>query len=337
MTTALSVRHAVVHFPDGSSERCDLAPSLFREESEFTRPVAAGDRVRVETERGRSRIVEVLPRRGWLSRLRGGKEQVIVANVDQVLVVGSAAWPRFRPRLSDRLIVAAERARFEPVVVINKIDLVEDRAALEERLAVYRGMGYLALATSTTTGEGVDVLRERLRGRITAAAGPSGVGKSSLLNAIDPTLQVKTAPISDRWGKGVHTTVKSTFHPLAGGGWYVDTPGMRSFAVAGLDPADLAVFFRDLAPFVDACRFNSCTHDHEPECAVKTAVVQGKASLDRYRSYLRILRGDKGAPVDGDDEEDEDLDDEAEDSGAGDGGGEDDRASPSGAPSDPRP
>lgn len=311
LALSVSVRHAKVSFDDGTVARCDLAPSLFAADCAFTRPAAAGDRVRTVVDRGRRVVVGVLPRRGYLSRLRGDREQILVANLDRVVIVGAAAHPRFRPRLVDRVIVAAERARFEPVVVINKIDLAEDRAPFEAKVALYRGLGYPALLASVTTGEGVAELRALLRGVRSCAVGPSGVGKSSLLNAVEPGLGVRTAPVSDRWGKGVHTTTGTTLHPLSFGGFFADTPGVRNFAVAGLLPSEVAVFFRDFQPFIDACRFNSCTHDHEPECAVRRAVVEGGLSFERYESYLRIARGDADPPEEGD--EDDDEEDGAED------------------------
>lgn len=308
---ALSVgrRHVEVAFDDGATGRCEIAPSLFDPELPEVRPVVAGDRVRVARDRGRDVVTATLPRAGLLARSRGRGEQGIVANLDQVVVVGAAAEPRFRPRLVDRMIVATERARFEPVVVINKIDRAKDRARFEAAVARYAAIGLRALLTSATTGEGVEALRDLLRGRKSAAAGPSGVGKSSLLNAVDPALAVRTAPISDRWGKGVHTTTGTTLHRLSFGGYYADTPGVRAFGLEGVAATDVAMSFREFRAFIDACRFNSCTHDHEPACAVRDAAAAGKIAPERYESYLRIVRGD-------DDEEDEE----------GDGAGEDDDA-----------
>jgi ribosome biogenesis GTPase / thiamine phosphate phosphatase len=304
-------RHAHVALDgDVAPVRCDYDPSLFDPEADTAHPVAAGDRVDVAIGRRGARVVSVDERRGYLSRRRGGKEQVIVANVDRVLIVGSAASPRFRPRLVDRMIVAAERARFEPVIVVNKIDLADDRAPFEETRALYAGLGYRAILACATTGEGVDELRDVVKAGVTAATGPSGVGKTTLLNAVEPGLAEATAPISKRWGKGVHTTTRVTLHRLSDGGFYADTPGVRTFDVAGLKPEDVALFFREFAPFIDACRFNSCTHDHEPECAVKEAVAKGAATERRYESYLRILRGDDDAGF-----EDETLDDASDDDG----------------------
>lgn len=308
LVLAVSVRHAKVRLDDGETLRCEYSRGLYDPTSSFTRPVAAGDRVELVSDRGRPLVDRVLPRRGYLSRLRGRKEQVIVANVDQVIIVSAAAEPRFRPRLIDRLIVAAERARFAPVVVINKIDRAEDRAPFLEKIALYRGLGYAAIVASAATGEGVDELREILRGKISAAAGPSGVGKSTLLNSVQPGLVIRTAPISDRWGKGVHTTTGVTLHPLQVGGYYADTPGVRAFAIAGLPSADVAVLFREFQPFIDSCRFNSCTHDHEPECAVQIAVLHGKISFERYESYLKIIRGDEEPAEDGEVDDDDEAD-----------------------------
>jgi ribosome biogenesis GTPase len=327
LALAPSMRHVKVLGDDGVVHRCEYARALFDPASPYARPVAAGDRVSFAEERGRLVVVSVAPRRGALTRGRGGKEQVIAANVDQVVIVAAAASPRFRPRLIDRLIVAAERARAAPIIVVNKIDLAADRAPFEAKVALYRGLGYAALCASATGGEGVAELRDLLAGKISAAAGPSGVGKSSLLNAVEPELVVRTSPISDRWGKGVHTTTGVTLHPLRAGGFYADTPGMRAFVIAGLPAADVAIHFRDFQPFIDACRFNSCTHDHEPECAVQRAVVEGRVAFERYESYLRIIRGDE----EGDPDLAADDEDEAEDGAAGAppaAGGDDDASAP---------
>lgn len=289
----VSARHALVHGSAGTV-RCTLRKGLFYREAGYRSPLAAGDRVKLRTfERGDGVVEEILPRRGHLSRLHGptGREQVMVANVDQVLVTMSLAEPPPRPRLIDRILVAAGRGRFDAALVFTKADLVEDPGASGEVAQIYRDLGYAVVVASAVTGQGIDEVRSLLRGRVTVLAGQSGVGKSTLLNAIQPGLGIKVAEISRKRGKGRHTTTAATLHPLDGGGWVADTPGVRSFAIAGLAPPDVAIFFRDFEPFIDGCRFPSCTHDHEPDCAVKAAVEERRVHPSRYESYLRILHG----------------------------------------------
>lgn len=292
--TRVQSRHARVALDDGRQMRCALRKTLFRDQDRFTKPVAVGDRVRVTVFGPRDAVVEeVLPRRGYLARRQAetGKEQVMVANVDQVVITVALAEPSFRPRIADRILVAAERGGFEGIIALTKTDLVDDREPFEERASLWRDLGYRTLFTSTVTGEGMDELKQILFGRTTVLAGQSGVGKSSLLNAIEPGLDLRAQTVSDKWGKGRHTTTATALIPLEAGGFVVDTPGIRSWGIAGLEPSDIAIFFRDLAPFVESCKYNECTHDHEPECAVKEAVATGQIDERRYESYLRIIMG----------------------------------------------
>lgn len=292
--TRVQSRHARVAFDNGQQTRCALRKTLFREEDQFTKPVAVGDRVRATVFGPRDAVVEeVLPRRGYLARLQAetGKEQILVANVDQVLITVALAEPSFRPRIADRILVAAERGGFDGIIALTKTDLIDDRGPFDEMACLWRGLGYHTLFTSTVTGEGMDELREILVGSTTVLAGQSGVGKSSLLNTIEPGLALRAQTVSDKWGKGRHTTTASELISLEVGGFVVDTPGIRSWGIVGLEPSDIAIFFRDLAPFVEACKYNECTHDHEPECAVKDAVGGGQIDERRYESYLRIIMG----------------------------------------------
>lgn len=278
----------------GERFRCLLRKSLFRDFGPFTTPVAVGDRVTVSRSSPSEPVVEaVLPRRSFLSRRDAGtgKEKLLVANVELAVPVVSVAEPEFRPRVLDRILVASERAGCEAIVVFSKVDLLPDRRELEPWLGLYRGLGYTVLSASARSGEGIGELRERCRGKSAVFAGQSGVGKSSLLNALVPSLDLATAEISKRWGKGCHTTSAVTWIDVEGGGAIIDTPGVRSFGIAGLEPSDIAIFFRDFAPFIDACRFRECTHDHEPDCAVRAAVLAGRIDERRYASYRRILDG----------------------------------------------
>jgi len=257
--------------------------------------LAAGDRVlfRLAGAPGTSEgLIEwVQPRRGVLARNVKGRQQVIVANVDQALLVSSAAEPRLKPHLIDRLLISAEKGKIRPIIGINKVDLVEP-ASLEPLVGVFSGMGYPVLLLSARTGFGIDRLRGRLTGQQTVVVGQSGVGKSSLLNAVDPNLHLKIAPISRETEKGRHTTATARLIPLACGGYVVDTPGIRQFQLWDVVPAEVAGFFRDLRPYVSCCRFPDCTHTHEADCAVKNAVADGRLDERRYESYCQLLAGE---------------------------------------------
>lgn len=277
-----------VHASGGTLE-CTLRGSTKRAGSER---LAIGDRVEVETHAdGTGRIVRILPRTSRLARhsLAKRREQVLAANVDQVAIVVAVRNPPLRPGLIDRLIIAASNQAIEPFVVINKIDLGIARKVGQVR-DLFRELGYEVLYTSATEGTGVPHLALRLADKTTVFAGHSGVGKSSLLNAIHPELHLETGRVSSRTTKGRHTTTRATLFPLPAGGYVVDTPGVRAFGLWDVEKADLDIFFREFEPLIEQCRFYDCTHDHEPDCAVRSAVEAGDVGRPRYEAYLRILR-----------------------------------------------
>jgi len=249
--------------------------------------VAAGDRVMFRPVGDEGIIERIEPRRGVLSRTSRGRQQVLVANVDQILIVASAAEPELKPHLIDRFLVTAEKNRLRPVICINKIDLV-DRAALQPVLGVFGQLGYEVLQLSAATGLNIDRLRAVLVGRESVVAGQSGVGKSSLLNAIDSELNLKTREVSRENEKGKHTTTTAALIPLACGGYVVDTPGIRQFELWDVIPEEVAGYFRDIRPLVDLCQFPDCTHTHEESCAVKDAVADGRLDGRRYESYCHL-------------------------------------------------
>jgi ribosome biogenesis GTPase len=260
-------------------------------------PVAVGDAVRFVTPPGddhEGMIVEVLPRRNTFSRPAVGRkpiEQVIVANIDQVMPVFAAREPKPRWRQLDRYIAAAEFAGVPSVICINKIDLARAEDGIDEVAAMYERIGYRVLLTSATTGEGIDAFAEALRGRVTALTGRSGVGKTSLLNAIQPELGLRVGEVSQATGKGKHTTSQLEMFPLANGGAIVDTPGMREFEIRH-EPAEggLASLFVEMRPYIGQCRFGlDCDHWHEPDCAIKEAVETGEIAQMRYDGYIHTL------------------------------------------------
>lgn len=254
--------------------------------------VAVGDRVWYRPEGKREGIIErVEPRYGVLSRTFRGRQHVLVANIDQLVIVASAAEPRLKPHLIDRFLVTAEHREVDPVICINKVDLV-DAAELQVLIGVYAQLGYSVFTTSAVTGRGIARLKELLLNRASVVAGQSGVGKSSLLNAIDPSLELPVQTVSDQTEKGRHTTTTASLIPLASGGFIVDTPGIRQFALWDVIPEEVAGYFPEFRPYVSACRFPDCTHEHESSCAVVAAVDRGWIDERRYGSYLRMREGD---------------------------------------------
>jgi ribosome biogenesis GTPase len=238
-------------------------------------------------------IERIEPRHGTISRAVRGRQHIIVTNVDQIAIIASAAEPRLKPGLIDRMLMAAEKGRVRPIICINKIDLVEP-ADLQPMIGVYSRMGYETLLVSATTGFGIERFRRLLHGRASVVAGQSGVGKSSLLNAIDPFLQLRVQTVSEENEKGRHTTTTAQLLPLACGGYVVDTPGIRQYQLWDVIPEEVEGYFRDLRPFVNHCRFPNCTHTHEADCAVKDAVADGRLDDRRYESYCKLREGEEG-------------------------------------------
>ena len=255
--------------------------------------LAAGDEVLFRPADNNEGIIErIEPRHGILCRTSRGRQHIMVANVDLMLIVSSAAEPNLKPNLIDRLLVTAEKSRIKPLICINKIDLV-DAARLQPLLGVYGQMGYQVFQLSATKGIGIEILRSFVTNRRSVVVGQSGVGKSSLLNAIEEGLDLKVRTVSAESEKGRHTTTAARLIPLSIGGFIVDTPGIRQFQLWDVIPEEVAGFYRDLRPFVSHCRFPDCTHVHEAECAVKDAVADGLVDARRYESYCQIALGDK--------------------------------------------
>jgi ribosome biogenesis GTPase len=253
--------------------------------------LAVGDEVVLEPDErgGASAIAEILPRRSRLARRAPGGaygERVVAANVDQVVVVLAAARPEPHPRMLDRFLVIAAANEIAARIVINKVDLAPGDALA--RFADYERAGYPVHTTSVPQGIGLGELHEALVGRVSALTGPSGVGKSSLLNAMYPGLDLRVGEISRSVNKGRHTTVGAFMHPLPDGGYVMDTPGLREVGVWNVEPRELGRCFVEFRPFIEQCRFGDCTHRTEPGCAVREAVERGDVSIARYESYLHL-------------------------------------------------
>jgi ribosome biogenesis GTPase len=271
---------------------CTLSNQLLKQSN----PVVVGDNVLWNDKR---QITEILPRRNQLSRRSAvsmpsayAKEQVIVANVDQVVVAFAAANPHPAWNLLDRYLVSAESADIPALICLTKMDLVEGGLEAQEIEAVaaeYYAVGYEVVLTSTLTGRGMDDLQARLQDRLSVFVGKSGVGKTSLLNAIEPGLGQRVQDVSKATGKGRHTTTTSEIFALASGGAIIDTPGIREFGLWDVGADDLAWFFPEMRPYVGQCRFRlDCHHDEEPGCAIRKAVTEGQISPYRYQSYLKL-------------------------------------------------
>jgi ribosome biogenesis GTPase len=235
-------------------------------------------------------IERVEPRHGVLTRASRRREHVLVANVDQLVIVMSLVEPDLKPHLIDRYIASAEQGGLTPIVCLNKADLV-DADLLQPLIGSYGQLGILAFLTSAHTGEGVARLRGLLAGRATVFSGQSGVGKSSLLNALQPGLGLRVREVSDVNQKGRHTTTTAQLIRLDAGGWVVDTPGLRQFQLWNIRPEEVEGFFAELRPYVPLCVFPDCTHTHEQGCAVKRAVARNQISGRRYTSYLGLFAG----------------------------------------------
>jgi ribosome biogenesis GTPase len=259
-------------------------------------PVAIGDCVRfIDAGDGAGMINEILPRRSKLSRpapVPGQRvfEQVIVSNVDQVVPVFAAASPTPKWGLLDRYLVSAEASELPALIVITKLDLAWKNRQLEADLETYRRIGYSIQMVSSVTGEGLDELKDALAGRMSVMIGKSGVGKTTLLNAIQPGLGLRVREVSlGKTGKGRHTTTHLEMFSLDFGGAVVDTPGMREFGLWDVNSEELALFFPEMADYVGQCKFGlSCRHDGEPGCAIRKAVMAEKISPYRYKSYLNL-------------------------------------------------
>ena len=272
-------------FLDGREIDCLVPPEIaVRQKSALT----VGDRVRVADQT----LTEVLPRKSVLARpdpLHQHRQRLIAANIDIVIHVVSVKAPPLRPRLIDRYLIAIERGGAQPVVCVNKIDLLDatERSTELAKLDTYRDLGVPIVACSTKTGEGLDELREIVQRKTSALVGHSGVGKSSILNALDSRLQIATNTLHRR-GTGRHTTTSSTLFDFGDGTYLIDTPGIREFGLWDLDRDSLRDYFPEFAEAAESCRFNDCSHVHEPDCEVKDRVESGAINRARYDTYVRL-------------------------------------------------
>ena len=281
---------------DGETVRCRIRGRLRLKGVRSTNPVVVGDEVACEADEGGDYVIaDILPRRNYVIRRASNlskESHIIAANVDQALLMASLRSPETPTEFVDRFLVTCEAYKVPVTILLSKLDLQEAEAVAEFR-AVYEGAGYRVLEVSVREGRGVEEVRELLAGRTTLVSGNSGVGKSTLIQAIDPSLDIRTGEISESHHKGRHTTTFSTMYPLAGGSAVIDTPGIKGFGLIDIDEAELWHYFPEMMRVAPACRFYNCTHTHEPGCAVTEAVKAGEIAWPRYESYLKIRDEDE--------------------------------------------
>lgn len=318
---ATVVKHTGSHYLLSALPEWNLFPAVLRGKirlkgSSATNPVAVGDRVRYEfspqavpsdksggndapgqevpTEQNPAVITEILPRRNYVIRRSTNlsrQSHIIAANVDRAYIVVTIEFPEVKLPFLDRLLVTCEVYNVPVTIVLNKSDLYgeEHRDRVEVFHSIYEGAGYPVMDVSAVTGMGIDALRDACKGAVSLFSGVSGVGKSSLIRALDPSLDPKVGEISDAHLQGKHTTTFYEMYRLASGGFIIDTPGIRGFGLVDLAREEIALYFPEMLKASEGCRFTPCTHTHEPGCAVKAAVEDGSISYERYSSYLGML------------------------------------------------
>lgn len=305
---AIVVKNAGSHFLLSELPQWDLFPAVLRgrirlKGSSATNPVAVGDKVCYEYDEAPSAehpavITSVKDRSNYVIRRSTNlsrQSHIIAANVDQACIIVTLYFPEIKLPFLDRLLVTCEVYNVPAVIVLNKVDMYREQAPnyMKEFHDIYEGAGYRIIETSALTGEGVEELREACKGKVNLFSGESGVGKSSLIKAVDPALEPKTGAISEAHLQGKHTTSLYEMYPVATGGYIIDTPGLRGFGLVDLKKEEIALYFPEMLKASEGCRFTPCTHTHEPGCAVKQAVEDGIISAERYNSYLGMLEEDE--------------------------------------------
>lgn len=309
---ATVVKNAGSHYllsclPDWTPFPAVLKGKIRLRNNESTNPVAVGDRVRFESAtdslsdislKNPAQISEVLDRKNYLIRKSTNlsrQSHVIAANVDMAFAVVSLYFPEIKLPFLDRMLVTCEVYGIPVTIVLNKVDLYREEApqAVADFIDIYTNAGYRVVCTSARTGEGVDELRSLTCGNVCLFSGESGVGKSSLIKALDPSLDPKIGRISDVHLQGKHTTSLYEMYRLRTGGWVIDTPGLRGFGLVNLEKEEISRYFPEMLKISENCRFTPCTHTHEPGCAVKEAVEDGRISPERYSSYLGMIEEDR--------------------------------------------
>ena len=306
-SVATVVKHTGSHYLLSRLPEWDPFPAVIRGKirlmgSTATNPIAVGDKVKYIPGDGDGNtlatIEEVLPRTNYMIRRSvnlSRQSHIIAANLDRAFLIVTMVFPEVKPAFVDRFLLTCEAYRIKVILVINKIDLYDDFALerMEEFKHIYSGAGYEIMEVSALTGEGIEPIRELCKGNngayVSLFSGVSGVGKSSLIRAIDPSLDPKIREISLAHLQGRHTTTFYEMYPLSSGGFIIDTPGIHGFGLVDIEPHELSTYFPEMLRVMDNCKFMPCTHTHEPDCAVKAALEEGTISYERYYSYLGML------------------------------------------------
>ena len=300
---ATVVKNAGSHYLLSALPSWEVFPAVLRgkvrlKASEITNPVAVGDHVRYEWVDEKAIITEIFPRSNYLIRRSTNlsrQAHIIAANIDRAYIIVSLYFPEIKLPFLDRILVTCELYGIPATIVLSKTDMYREMAADEigHLKSIYEQAGYPVVETSVRTGEGIDAIREACKGRVNLFSGESGVGKSSLIKALDPSLDPKIGAISAVHLQGKHTTSLYEMYPLASGGYVIDSPGIRGFGLVDVEKEEIARYFPEMLRAAQGCRFTPCTHTHEPGCAVKAAVDSGEISAERYNSYLGMLEEDK--------------------------------------------
>ena len=281
---------------DTKTLNCRIRGRLRLKGIRSTNPVVVGDRVVVEPDGDSSVITGILPRRNYIIRRASNlskESHIIAANIDHALLIVTLSSPTTPREFVDRFLITCEAYKVPVTIILGKADIIDKEAKeeAEEFTAIYNDAGYRVIRLSSVTGEGIDEIRSMLRNHTTLVAGNSGVGKSTLIGEIDPTIDIRIGEISDSHQQGKHTTTFSTMYPLDGG-YIIDTPGIKGFGLIDIDDKELCRYFPEMMRLSPECRFYNCTHTHEPGCAVQEAVKEGRVAWSRYESYLKILDED---------------------------------------------
>lgn len=298
--TATVVKHTGSHYLLSRLPQWDLFPAVIKGKLRLkgfnsTNPIAVGDMVEYERNEGEmATIKNILPRKNHIIRKSTNlsrQSHVIASNLDMVFLIVTVELPEVKLPFVDRFLVTCEAYNVPATIILNKMDIYSPQALqmVEAFKEIYTGAGYDVIESSATTGLGLDEIRERCKGKVVLFSGQSGVGKSSLISALDPDLNLRVGEISEYHQQGKHTTTFYEMHPISSGGFVIDTPGIRGFGLVDVSQLELSGYFPEMLRIEDNCRFAPCTHTHEPGCAVKEAVENGEISVERYESYLGML------------------------------------------------
>jgi len=299
--TAVVTKHTGSHYtvsnlPEWNPVVCTLRGKLRLKGVETTNPIAVGDRVEYYDDGdGKGVIISIFPRKNYIIRKSTNlsrQSHILAANIDQVFLIVTIDYPKVKTEFIDRFLVTCEAYRIPVTILINKCDLYNSDhfEHIEYFKKIYqKSAGYPIVNLSSTNGDNIDTVRELCKGKLSLFSGVSGVGKSTMINALDGSLSLRTAEISDYHNQGKHTTTFYEIHPLSSGGFIIDTPGIKGFGLIEMGKEEISHYFPEMLSLLDNCRFTPCTHTHEPECAVKEALERGAVTEERYLSYLSML------------------------------------------------